>query len=942
MSFPDIASTNLAYGDNPLNIKIFGDQNKGAVIFHSERHSISPKFLGTLTINEFSGSSDTHPRITISRTDKLTLAGLPRIIIKKKPIWFFFKEDGTRVTTATDRATAVSEVIAYLNGQQIVEVATTTSDLTGETVGFSLDATSTSILFSAGHSYGVNTIKAVDGGDGTIHIKTKLGDRVLFSGLQAGNALDADDVVIPGGLGDVVNYLNELFTAGPFESVVISDPYSTMVADVSGTDAGYTLEGSTAVDPSGGDIFTNSGSGNYAGLKSTATIDQAGEYFTFDIRGEGQIGFGLIHTDASYAAGEYSGNAAYADPASFGVGNSAHYGWQFSHWFHPTPNGSWTNYGANTSYVMGSTAWWAGNWDQKQDWLDGNPVKIRCGLDTNGFISIESLQDDGSWVLHARTSYPVTEGSEFHLGIKAANSSPRVYSEPKVHLLAATAPTMYFRYIESPDGEFDYPLFTSEEEVEYYDQNHDGTTGSGTWTQVTYDDDPSATNWYKPDTGFTDAAVSAPSGTTFVGNPVVWTEITSLDNADLAPSAFSFPDYTYQEGTVVNLQLLPAGATFSQSVSISPASSGMVYNTATGYLQGTLADVGADTTYTVTVTRANTYGSTVATFDVTATDVAPPQTNDTPWTKALVFDGTSEYVKQSATNSSYNALRMGNKSGDISASAASAGETSGHTNARPWAATVVFKPDGDFSDEYIWSQGMGSGSNADNLYLRLDSVQTLWFGWGRGNNTNECRLLTNVSTSAWHGIYVGFRGTRLTASEATAANLADCFDIRWAYQTSTDVVLSATQLSASANWIDTGESMTQAMDGNFSVGGRTANRPFHGKVASMVVTTLKQSVAMPTTAEIELMIKDPVKWVDDYKVGNTYRSCGGAGTEPNFQIGSTAYRDTKVWLMGDGTNDSYANGMRNYIYPDDNAATRLIMWNMVSNDIENVTITGLS
>ena len=99
-----------------------------------------------------------------------------------------------------------------------------------------------------------------------------------------------------------------------FEAVTIADPYSTMIADVAGVPALYTLEGSTAIDPTGADIFANSGNGNYAGLKSTATIDQAGEYFTFDIRVEGQIGFGLVHSDASFAAGKYQGSATYQTP----------------------------------------------------------------------------------------------------------------------------------------------------------------------------------------------------------------------------------------------------------------------------------------------------------------------------------------------------------------------------------------------------------------------------------------------------------------------------------------------------------------------------------------------------------------------------------------------------------------------------------------------------
>ena len=48
---------------------------------------------------------------------------------------------------------------------------------------------------------------------------------------------------------------------------------------------------------------------------------------------------------------------------------------------------------------------------------DGNPVKIKVGIDENGYISIESLQNDGTWVVHVRTSYPIQDGAEFRLGI---------------------------------------------------------------------------------------------------------------------------------------------------------------------------------------------------------------------------------------------------------------------------------------------------------------------------------------------------------------------------------------------------------------------------------------------------------------------------------------------------------------------------------------------
>ena len=77
------------------------------------------------------------------------------------------------------------------------------------------------------------------------------------------------------------------------------------------------------------------------------------------------------------------------------------------------------------------------------------------------------------------------------------------------------------------------------------------------------------------------------------------------------------------------------------------------------------------------------------------------------------------------------------------------------------------------------------------------------------------------------------------------------------------------------------------VNGAFTIGGDGANRNFHGKVASMVVTTLKLNSPMPTDAEIEAMVTDPVKWVDDYKVGNDYR----VADAPNFEA---VYRRTRT------------------------------------------------
>jgi len=566
---------------------------------------------------------------------------------------------------------------------------------------------------------------------------------------------------------------------------------------------------------------------------------------------------------------------------------------------------------------------------------------MRVGIDTNGFISIESLQDDGTFVAHSRSSYPVPQGSSYHLGINVANNAARVYSAPKVHLLEPEAPTMYFRYIESPDGVFHYPLFATAEEANYYDMTVQGSETGASHTH-TYTDDPTNTTWYMPDHINTMTATEAPTNQTFDGQPVVYTEITSLTNADLTPAVFTSADLTYQEGTVVNMQLQPADTVYSTAVDIAPAGSGLVFNASTKMLQGTLADVASDTVYTVTVTRANSYGSSVGSFTITATDVAPPQTNDTPWTKALDFSGSNEHAKQVSNSQYANAMRMGAYGANVANNGDST-KTASSGYAMPWANTVVFRTDLSNSNQHIWNLGQGSGNSDKNIYLRTDASGNLYFGWGKGSDNNECAIWSGMASWNWYGVYIAHKGGRFSYGDLNVSNLADAFDIRIA-NASNSWNLSS-NLSTTTNWTAGGNNARTdlSMQYDFTIGGRGSNRSFHGKVASMVMTTLKTNTTIPDDTEIKLMITDPVKWVTDYKVGNAYRWTNTTSTYPNFQVGdSQPAQATQVWLMGDGTADSYANGMRNYVQTSDQNWSKLQLNSMVSNDIQNVNINGLT
>lgn len=321
-----------------------------------------------------------------------------------------------------------------------------------------------------------------------------------------------------------------------------------------------------------------------------------------------------------------------------------------------------------------------------------------------------------------------------------------------------------------------------------------------------------------------------------------------------------------------------------------------------------------------------------------------PTAITTNYAKALDFSGGSEYAKQTGSNNSYAPLRMSGFSTAIAAGTwnGSLGNTSSATSARPWAVTCVFKSDGNSSNQHIWNQGEGSATGDDNIYVRVSSTGQLFFGWGRIDALNELYLGT-ISSSNWYGVYVASTGERLTGNNASATNLAGCFDIRL-FSSATGWGMSE-QLSTYTNWNAspsiTGGRMDRTFAGDFTVGGRSNNRNFHGKIASCVVTTLRRGFTMPKSIERKMMTIDPKQWMTDYRVGKSYRqtNSGSNGTwSLNNQNSSYA---TQVWLMGDGTNDAYSK-IRNQAWPANQNNTTLDMNSMVSNDIETIDVDGLT
>ena len=323
-------------------------------------------------------------------------------------------------------------------------------------------------------------------------------------------------------------------------------------------------------------------------------------------------------------------------------------------------------------------------------------------------------------------------------------------------------------------------------------------------------------------------------------------------------------------------------------------------------------------------------------------NVPQPTTTTTPFNKVLDFSGSSERAQQVSSNTNYMPIAMDGLSAS-NTTAPTSGHTSGGIYSRPWACAIVFKIDGNSSNQHIWNQGEGAGSTDDNIYLRLDSNQNLYFGWGRTGALNECRIQTAISSGFWYAVYIGHDGRRWQAAGATAGNLYTSFDIH--LMTSHDNFGTLYDVGTYNDWNQasstTGGRMDRSVTGNLTIGGRGSNRNFHGKVASFVATTLRINQPMPDATEIELMIKDPLKWLQDYKYNQTFRRADSQAESTFVAGGGYSSAATQVWLMGDGIQDSYANGIRNQVWSGDQNYTKLNLISMVSNDIENTTIPGL-
>ena len=571
-------------------VKIYGDTNKGCIFF--EGSTVDPKFLGTVSCSIHPTETD---RLVLVRNDRTERdSGASRKIFRRLKATRVQNESAE--TLITDLGYSITEVCDYINEQANLVGSTPVTVAPGSFVDMFRDVLDATIIFDNGDNHNVNAIMALSV-EGSITIKSIVGDRKYYEGLDH-SSLTIAGVAPGGGLEDVVNALNALFTVNP-QGAITYPPGTTVLQTGVQPDAFYI--GDDVIDPVGDDRFGVSGDTNslenfYVGGDP---LTQNGEFYEFPLR----------FNDSRFFLG-LSDEAGKDDIVSgrgfWGSGSTSNAEWLLG--FYEGYNAPWTFYGARPQASY--TSYFSQNVFRPATHNDDltNVVLARVGITEDRYIAVwvKLNQANGeTWELVARSTYIIEEGNWYPVWAGTGNAS--LHDHPTKHIAEPSAPVLHWRYVESPDGNFEYPLFATEEEANYADTENGGT---GTSNGMVYIDDLTGSTWYMPTVGGETAGTSAPTDPKY-------TEITTQTDGDLLPPAYAGPDVFFSEADAVNIQLDEAGATYTTSVYNLP--SGLSLN-GSGQIVGTLPYVTESTEYIVTVTRTNTAGSTSSNFTINVAD----------------------------------------------------------------------------------------------------------------------------------------------------------------------------------------------------------------------------------------------------------------------------------------------------------------------------------
>ena len=313
-------------------------------------------------------------------------------------------------------------------------------------------------------------------------------------------------------------------------------------------------------------------------------------------------------------------------------------------------------------------------------------------------------------------------------------------------------------------------------------------------------------------------------------------------------------------------------------------------------------------------------------------------------TKAVSFARTeTTYLRSSSSNTSDNMWETAFRApGSTPLGMGSAADThvSNDGDAQPFSQTLVFRNAGINTDRDSVLVGISDGDEADILapgilshYIGISSTKKLVHHWGEphilGIGTTQANRaeLMDVQDDRFYGIFMDFDGQRF-ATGVTTSQLNSQFRYK-VVDLSTGGVTDLTP-----NWTHYGKSQ----DGNGDsrvyskqmygalAGSNTSSQSyiqyrFEGDIAQATSITYQQGAVLLDDTQVSLMVRDPEKYLRDYKNGTSSRRPFHDTTQ-TFRINTASYHyaAAQVWFMGDGDYDlqlggTAGEGVRNFVSP---------------------------
>ena len=225
--------------------------------------------------------------------------------------------------------------------------------------------------------------------------------------------------------------------------------------------------------------------------------------------------------------------------------------------------------------------------------------------------------------------------------------------------------------------------------------------------------------------------------------------------------------------------------------------------------------------------------------------------------------------------------------------------------------------DGQMDELRIWSAALAEAqipgdSGTDSILIGNESNLVAYYRFDKYDGTT----IEDLTSNNYHGTTQQMTGDHRTASGVTLAPLDSLDDYYGRFSFYTTNISTGAVSSLSMTTTNTNYGYTDAAGGTFTVAARGGNSfVLNSQFAYVGITNsaLSSSVIQGNGSYVTGFALDPVGWAD-----------------ANFSLpDATASNTTKIWLFGDGDNDT-EQYVYNYIYPSD-TDSRL---NTVGNQLE--------